>query len=86
MTNQFGCVEIFGIHDRTNYDFKRHVEFSNQNLAASGRKVRYKLEGGSAGFANKMAQSQESGMLYPCLSIYYQLVNVNNLKCNIWLI
>ncbi len=32
MTKQFGWVEICGIHDRTNYDLKRHGEFSKQNF------------------------------------------------------
>ncbi len=32
-TQQFGWVEICGIHDRTDYDLKRHGEFSNQNFA-----------------------------------------------------
>ena len=31
-TNQFGWVEICGVHDRTNYDLKRHGEFSKQNF------------------------------------------------------
>ena len=31
-TKQFGWVEICGIHDRTDYDLKRHEEFSNQNF------------------------------------------------------
>jgi glycyl-tRNA synthetase len=31
-TNQFGWVEICGIHDRTNYDLKRHGEYSNTNF------------------------------------------------------
>lgn len=31
-TEQFGWVEICGIHDRTDYDLKRHGEFSNQNF------------------------------------------------------
>ncbi|MFX0072586.1 MAG: glycine--tRNA ligase [Candidatus Hermodarchaeota archaeon] len=31
-TQQFGWVEICGIHDRTNYDLRRHGEFSNQNF------------------------------------------------------
>ncbi len=31
-TVQFGLVEICGIHDRTNYDLKRHAEFSNKNF------------------------------------------------------
>ncbi|TXT54160.1 MAG: Glycine--tRNA ligase [Promethearchaeota archaeon] len=31
-TDQFGWVEICGIHDRTDYDLKRHMEFSNQNF------------------------------------------------------
>ncbi len=34
-TQQFGWVEICGIHDRTDYDLKRHGEFSNQNFAIS---------------------------------------------------
>ena len=31
-TNQFGWVEICGIHDRTEYDLRRHGEFSKQNF------------------------------------------------------
>jgi len=31
-TIQFGWVEICGIHDRTEYDLKRHGEFSKQNF------------------------------------------------------
>ena len=31
ITKQFGWVEICGIHDRTNYDLRRHGEFSGQN-------------------------------------------------------
>ncbi len=31
-TLQFGQVEVCGIHDRTNYDLKRHGEYSKQNF------------------------------------------------------
>jgi len=31
-TTQFGWVEICGVHDRTDYDLRRHGEFSNQNF------------------------------------------------------
>jgi len=31
-TKQYGWVEICGIHDRTDYDLKRHGRFSNQNF------------------------------------------------------
>ncbi|NHJ21120.1 MAG: glycine--tRNA ligase [Candidatus Lokiarchaeota archaeon] len=31
-TEQFGWVEICGIHDRTDYDLKRHGEYSKQNF------------------------------------------------------
>jgi glycyl-tRNA synthetase len=31
-TEQYGWVEICGIHDRTDYDLKRHGAFSNQNF------------------------------------------------------
>jgi len=31
-TKQFGWVEICGIHDRTDYDLRRHGEFSKQNF------------------------------------------------------
>jgi glycyl-tRNA synthetase len=31
-TRQFGWVEICGIHDRTDYDLKRHAEYSKQNF------------------------------------------------------
>jgi len=31
-TKQYGWVEICGIHDRTNYDLKRHGSYSNQNF------------------------------------------------------
>ncbi len=34
-TRQFGWVEICGVHDRTNYDLKRHSQFSNQNFEVS---------------------------------------------------
>ena len=34
-TRQFGWVEICGIHDRTNYDLRRHGEFSKQNFEVS---------------------------------------------------
>ncbi|MFX1393963.1 MAG: glycine--tRNA ligase [Promethearchaeota archaeon] len=33
-TKQFNWVEICGIHDRTDYDLKRHGEFSKQNFEA----------------------------------------------------
>jgi glycyl-tRNA synthetase len=31
-TEQFDWIEVCGIHDRTDYDLKRHMEFSNQNF------------------------------------------------------
>ncbi|MFW9823734.1 MAG: glycine--tRNA ligase [Candidatus Thorarchaeota archaeon] len=31
-TQQFGWVEICGVHDRTDYDLKRHSEYSKQNF------------------------------------------------------
>lgn len=31
-TTQYGWIEICGIHDRTNYDLKRHQQFSNQDF------------------------------------------------------
>jgi glycyl-tRNA synthetase len=31
-TKQFGWVEICGIHDRTDYDLRRHAEYSKQNF------------------------------------------------------
>jgi len=34
-TRQFGWVEICGIHDRTDYDLRRHGEFSKQNFEVS---------------------------------------------------
>ncbi|MHA1912927.1 MAG: glycine--tRNA ligase [Promethearchaeota archaeon] len=34
-TRQFGWVEICGIHDRTDYDLKRHAEYSKQNFEIS---------------------------------------------------
>jgi glycyl-tRNA synthetase len=34
-TRQFGWVEICGIHDRTDYDLRRHAEFSKQNFEVS---------------------------------------------------
>ena len=34
-TRQFGWVEICGVHDRTDYDLKRHGEFSKQNFEVS---------------------------------------------------
>jgi len=34
-TNQFGWVEICGIHDRTDYDLKQHGQYSKQNFEIS---------------------------------------------------
>ncbi|MFX1376606.1 MAG: glycine--tRNA ligase [Promethearchaeota archaeon] len=34
-TNQFGWIEICGVHDRTDYDLKRHAEYSKQNFEVS---------------------------------------------------
>ena len=34
-TRQFGWVEICGIHDRTDYDLRRHAEYSKQNFEIS---------------------------------------------------
>jgi len=34
-TKQFGWVEICGVHDRTDYDLRRHSEFSKQNFEVS---------------------------------------------------
>jgi glycyl-tRNA synthetase len=34
-TQQFGWVEICGIHDRTDYDLRRHGEFSNNDFKVS---------------------------------------------------
>lgn len=34
-TEQFGWVEICGIHDRTDYDLKQHGEYSNQDFAVA---------------------------------------------------
>ncbi|MBY9006213.1 MAG: glycine--tRNA ligase [Candidatus Lokiarchaeota archaeon] len=34
-TTQFGWVEICGIHDRTDYDLKRHGKYSKQNFEVS---------------------------------------------------
>jgi len=34
-TTQFGWVEICGIHDRTDYDLRRHGEFSKQSFEIS---------------------------------------------------
>ncbi|MFX1488107.1 MAG: glycine--tRNA ligase [Promethearchaeota archaeon] len=34
-TKQFGWVEVCGVHDRTDYDLKRHAEFSKQNFEVS---------------------------------------------------
>jgi len=34
-TKQFGWIEICGIHDRTDYDLKRHQEYSKQNFEIS---------------------------------------------------
>jgi glycyl-tRNA synthetase len=34
-TQQFGWVEICGIHDRTDYDLKRHSQYSHQNFEIS---------------------------------------------------
>jgi len=35
LTQQFGWVEICGIHDRTDYDLRRHGEFSNNDFSVS---------------------------------------------------
>ncbi len=32
--NSFGWTEVCGVHDRTDYDLKKHSEFSKQNLEA----------------------------------------------------
>jgi len=34
-TMQYGWVEICGVHDRTDYDLKRHAEFAKQNFEIS---------------------------------------------------
>ncbi|MFW9999869.1 MAG: glycine--tRNA ligase [Candidatus Hodarchaeota archaeon] len=34
-TKQFGWVEICGVHDRTDYDLRRHAEYSKQNFEVS---------------------------------------------------
>ena len=34
-TGQFGWVEICGVHDRTDYDLRRHGEYSNHNFAVA---------------------------------------------------
>jgi glycyl-tRNA synthetase len=34
-TRQFGWIEICGIHDRTDYDLRRHAEYSKQNFEIS---------------------------------------------------
>jgi len=31
-STQFGWIEVCGIHDRTDYDLRRHAEYSNQNF------------------------------------------------------
>jgi glycyl-tRNA synthetase len=31
-TQQYGWIELCGVHDRTDYDLKRHAEFSNQDF------------------------------------------------------
>ncbi len=36
-TERFGWFEIAGIHDRTDYDLKRHSEFSKQNMKVHGQ-------------------------------------------------
>lgn len=36
-TERFGWFEIAGIHDRTDYDLKRHSEFSKQNMKVQGQ-------------------------------------------------
>ncbi|MFX1523368.1 MAG: His/Gly/Thr/Pro-type tRNA ligase C-terminal domain-containing protein, partial [Promethearchaeota archaeon] len=43
-TTQFGWVEICGIHDRTDYDLKRHAEYSKQNFEVSMDLDPYKKE------------------------------------------
>ncbi|TFF89362.1 MAG: glycine--tRNA ligase, partial [Promethearchaeota archaeon] len=37
-TRQYGWVEICGVHDRTNYDLKRHQEFSNEKIRITKNK------------------------------------------------
>ena len=32
-TKQYGWIEICGVHDRTNYDLKKHQEYSKENLS-----------------------------------------------------
>jgi len=32
-TKQYGWIEICGVHDRTNYDLKRHQQFSKEDLS-----------------------------------------------------
>jgi glycyl-tRNA synthetase len=34
-TRQYGWIEVCGIHDRTDYDLRRHQEFSKQNFEIS---------------------------------------------------
>ncbi len=34
-TEQYGWVEICGVHDRTDYDLKRHGKYSNENFEVS---------------------------------------------------
>ena len=36
-TERFGWFEIAGIHDRTDYDLKRHSEFSKQDMKVQGQ-------------------------------------------------
>jgi len=42
-TKRFGWFEIAGIHDRTNYDLKRHADFSKREMLA-GKEIPHILE------------------------------------------
>jgi len=43
-TNTFGWVEVCGVHDRTDYDLKRHAEFSGQKMLTEDKRVPHILE------------------------------------------
>ncbi|MBD3230332.1 MAG: glycine--tRNA ligase [Candidatus Lokiarchaeota archaeon] len=37
-TRQYGWIEICGVHDRTNYDLRRHQEYSNEKIRITKNK------------------------------------------------
>ncbi len=43
-TNTFGWVEVCGVHDRTDYDLKRHSEHSGKSLISEDKRTPHILE------------------------------------------